>query len=349
MRIAPREDERVRGLRAALGDNERLLDRHVLLLQLLEGRDLLVVVPLAIGTKDSLAVIPDRIDQLGPLAVALAGREQPWLKPRARPRDGEPLAVEPLEVVEPDWEAARLEGNRRRAGIARAVDTVVFDRQRAVDREPRAVVGVEREGVVAVGRHLEEAREHVAETVGPQRGGHGDVEATARHRPDVFGLEFVEGRQARPRVAVEPELQVVEVVADGGVIRLPVAGHAKLVLDFGDCFLGGIATAVQVGELLLVGGPLGVVGEELPLDLFPVVGHRRDVLEEGEQAVVVLLRDRVDLVVVAAGAVDRQAEERLPGGGDEVIEPVVPRLHAVGRLVVPEPEPVVAGGDQVVG
>ena len=257
--------------------------------------------------------------------------------------------MEPLEVVEPDREAARLEGNRRRAGIARAVDAVVFDRHGAVDREPRAVVGVEHEGVVAIGGHLEEAREHITKTVGPQRRRHGDVEAIARHRPDVFGLEFVEGRQARPRVAVEPKLQLIEVVADGGVIGLPVAGHAKLVLDLGNRLLGGVAAAVELGEFLLVGGPLGVVGEELPLDLFPVVGHRRDVLEKGEQAVVVLLRDRVDLVVVAAGAVDRQAEERLAGGGDEVIEPVVPRLHAVGRLVVPEPEPVEAGGDQVVG
>ena len=106
---------------------------------------------------------------------------------------------------------------------------------------------------------------------------------------------------------------------------------------------------IQIDELPFVVGTLSVVGEELPLDVLPVVGHRRDVLEEGEQAVVVLLRDGVDLVVVAASAVDRQAEERLPGGGDEVVEPVVPRLHAVGRFVVPEPEAVVAGGDQVVG
>ena len=294
-------------------------------------------------------MVADGIDQLGSLAVALTSREQPRLEPRARPRDREPLAVEPLKVVEPDREAARLEGNRRGAGIARAVDAVVFDRHGAVDREPRAVVGVEREGVVAVGRHLEEAREHITKTIGPQRRRHGDVKAIARHRPDVFGLEFVEGRQARPRVAVEPKLHVVEVVADGSVVGLLIAGDAKPVFDLRDRLLGSVAAAVEVGELPLVVGTRSLVGEELSLDGLPVVGHRRDVLEEGEQAVVVLLRDGVDLVVVAASAVDRQAEERLAGGGDEVIEPVVPRLQAVGRLVVPESEPVVARGDQVVG
>ena len=54
-------------------------------------------------------------------------------------------------------------------------------------------------------------------------------------------------------------------------------------------------------------------------------------------------------MIVAAGAVDGQPEERLTGGGDEIVEPVVARLEPVGRLVVPEPEPVVAGGDKIVG
>ena len=168
MRVAPRKEECVGGLRAALGDDERLLDRHTLFFQPLERRSLLVVVALAVSAEDPLAVIADGIDQLGPLAVALSCREEPGLEARARPRDGEPLAVEPLEVVEPDREAARREGNLRRVGIARAVDAVVFDHHGAVDREPRAVVGIEHEGVVAVGGHLEEAREHITKTVGPQ-------------------------------------------------------------------------------------------------------------------------------------------------------------------------------------
>ena len=50
------------------------------------------------------------------------------------------------------------------------------------------------------------------------------------------------------------------------------------------------------------------------------------------QLVVVGLRDRVELVVVAAGAVERHAEERLPGDGDEVVVPVE-HAPAAGRPV----------------
>ena len=51
-------------------------------------------------------------------------------------------------------------------------------------------------------------------------------------------------------------------------------------------------------------------------------------------------------MVVAAGAVDRQAEKHLPGGCDDVVEPVVAKLLAVGRFVVPDTEPVVARRDK---
>ena len=57
-------------------------------------------------------------------------------------------------------------------------------------------------------------------------------------------------------------------------------------------------------------GAVGLAGHAVDPD---VVG-----LEEGAEAVVVGLRDRVVLVVVAAGAVDRQAEEGLGGVLDGV-------------------------------
>ena len=43
-----------------------------------------------------------------------------------------------------------------------------------------------------------------------------------------------------------------------------------------------------------------------------------DVVEEGEELVVVALRDRVELVVVAAGAFDREAEPGRADGADAV-------------------------------
>ncbi len=52
---------------------------------------------------------------------------------------------------------------------------------------------------------------------------------------------------------------------------------------------------------------------------------RANVSEERDQFVVVGLRDRVDLVVVAPGAVERGAEERLPRGGDDVVVAVEER------------------------
>ena len=51
-------------------------------------------------------------------------------------------------------------------------------------------------------------------------------------------------------------------------------------------------------------------------------------------------------MVVAAGTVDRQAEKHLPRGRHDVVEPVVAELLAVGRLVVPDAEPVVARRDE---
>ena len=74
-----------------------------------------------------------------------------------------------------------------------------------------------------------------------------------------------------------------------------------------------------------------------------------DVVEEGQQPVIVVLGNRVFLVVVAAGAVDRQPQEHLAGGGDDVVEPVVPGQRAIGGLVVPEAQPIEAGGDECLG
>ena len=51
-------------------------------------------------------------------------------------------------------------------------------------------------------------------------------------------------------------------------------------------------------------------------------------------------------MVVAACAVDRQAEKHLSRGRHDVVEPVVAKLLAIGRLVVPDAEPVVARRDE---
>ena len=54
-------------------------------------------------------------------------------------------------------------------------------------------------------------------------------------------------------------------------------------------------------------------------------------------------------MIVAAGTVDRQAEEHLAGRRDDVVQLVVAGLLRVGRLVVPQAEAIEAGGDDRLG
>src|SRR5204863_5583416 len=72
-------------------------------------------------------------------------------------------------------------------------------------------------------------------------------------------------------------------------------------------------------------------------------------VKEREQLVIVALRKRVELVVVAAGTVDGQAEKRLAGRGENVVQAVVIGEQRIGRLVVPQTEAVIAGRDDGVG
>ena len=68
-------------------------------------------------------------------------------------------------------------------------------------------------------------------------------------------------------------------------------------------------------------------------------------VEGAEQRVVVLLADRVELVVVAPGARDGQAHERLRHHVHLVVGPLDPVLPRIDRLVAVLDEPVVGGAD----
>ncbi len=70
--------------------------------------------------------------------------------------------------------------------------------------------------------------------------------------------------------------------------------------------------------------------------------------EKRQQPVIILLRNRIDLVIVAAGAIDRQAEKNLPGRGDDVVQSIESGLLPIARLVVPNAKAIIAGGDQAV-
>ena len=139
-------------------------------------------------------------------------------------------------------------------------------------------------------------------------GGPGFDLVDARLRPAVGGLDGdADGvRQGRPETLdIAPDV-------DGG----PRGGLAVGV-GFG---LAGVDEAIDFGELS--GDAAGLesrVGRGGEGDLALGV---LDAREDGLEAVIVLLGDRVELVVVAAGAGDGQAEEGGAGRRDHVVEVV---------------------------
>ena len=98
-----------------------------------------------------------------------------------------------------------------------------------------------------------------------------------------------------------------------------------------------------IAAAICAGVPIGRVSSVRPSD------GSLERLEDRDHAVIVVHGQRLELVVVAAGAAEGQAQEDLGGRVDQVVELVVAVLFRVGRLVVPGAEPVVAGGDQGLG
>src|SRR5206468_12382561 len=104
-------------------------------------------------------------------------------------------------------------------------------------------------------------------------------------------------------------------------------------------FLGG-------GDFLLV--PFLLCGRADGTQIVPVA-VTADVVEEGKEPIIVLLRKRIDLVIVAAGASHGQAQESLAGGAGDVVEVIVKVQRLVRRFVVIYPQAVIAGGDERIG
>ena len=86
------------------------------------------------------------------------------------------------------------------------------------------------------------------------------------------------------------------------------------------------------------------IGGGVPFVLWLVVVA--DVAEEREHLIIVLLRDRVEHVVVAAGAADGQAHECFRRRLEHVVESVEFREPFVVRFIVPHAESIKPGGDQ---
>ena len=70
---------------------------------------------------------------------------------------------------------------------------------------------------------------------------------------------------------------------------------------------------------------------------------RRNVAEERQEGVVILLRDRVDFVIVTTRATDSHAKESFTGSPQNVVKIIVARQRTIGRFVIPNTQPVKAG------
>ena len=111
--------------------------------------------------------------------------------------------------------------------------------------------------------------------------------------------------------------------------------RVDLAEDVGRRFLPGRAPR-------LILGPLPGPGERQ-------IVARQERSEERLEPVIVLLKDRVELVVVAAGTADAQPEEDLAGDVGDVVEDVGPLPAHVALVVLVGPQPEKAGGDLELG
>ena len=178
-------------------------------------------------------------------------------------------------------------------------------------------------GVLDAGLALDEAVEAVIFVVDLAPGEGGDLLFVGRalrrrlidHRLDVVG-EDLDGL-AGGRLAVF-QFKGGDLVADGLGLRFPLRPLAGV--------LGGLRF-----------GPGGAV-----LD-----GH--GVVEEAAEGVVVALQDRVELMVVAAGALHAGAQEDVAGGVGDVVQDVLPLAAGVAVVVFVDPMAEVAEGRERVG
>ena len=155
-------------------------------------------------------------------------------------------------------------------------------------------------------------------------------------------------------------VQCADVVAEIG-IECPAGERLRRLRYFGGCaafgehgFAGG---PFEIGDARLqsvaLRGQLGQFGlRRLRLEGAFAVPHAG---EGGDQLVILALRNGIELVIVAAGAVDGEAEERLADGADDVLQFVLPDdgFHRGALLLLADfvvrPGDEEAGGDQGVG
>src|SRR5262249_53458786 len=102
-------------------------------------------------------------------------------------------------------------------------------------------------------------------------------------------------------------------------------------------FMGGEDLLVSLHLLGTADGP-DIVGRAAAIVV--------DAVQESQHPVIILLGNRIDLVIVAAGTIERHAPHGLADHGDDVIQAVVAGLFGIDRLVIPDAEAIKARGNQ---
>ena len=103
-------------------------------------------------------------------------------------------------------------------------------------------------------------------------------------------------------------------------------------------------SASVLARLVVIGSQLDF-GADRAVKVLSIVLRALERLENGEHAIVVDLRERFELVVVAASAAQRDSQKRRRGRAENVVELVVTVDLRLGRLVVPGPQSQKRGGD----
>ena len=114
--------------------------------------------------------------------------------------------------------------------------------------------------------------------------------------------------------------------------------------------------AFRSSAILLEGFDQPITGDRRHSQTFPdgqiqfrsAISRPLESVEDRHHAVVVALRQRFELVIVAAGATESEAKKDLRGGAEDVVQLVV-AIFRVGRLIVPGAEPVEARSRQRLG
>ena len=274
-------------------------------------------------------------------------RQVALFKSRTRPFDDQFLcAAGPLKIVDSNGSSSLLQDNLRHLRLPSSVDSVVQQDFLAVDRQPRSVIGIDDKRVFAVGRDFKCPDENEAEREF-SRGG-GNVKVRPFELRNGFWFEGIEVRKLLPCVTVEPVFQIIHVRVIQVLILLRQS-ITKFLFNDRDLGLRRVQFFAMFPDCRFKGGLACIVFKKGPLDLWVRVSVRGHTLEKCQHAVVVGLRDRIDFVIVTSRTVDRQSQERLARGGDDVIESVVQGQQPVGRLVIPLAQPINSGRNESVG